>query len=215
MARPKRSIYSPEERAQRKEVKKRKKAIAEEFNTKRPKKSFDKLEERKSNEGRRKRKREESEKKGGYQVLDHGEKAAECKKYVASDCERTARLARSEGKDPHRGGARRAAYKSGRVKECRTTIAPKGGYVACQKKITGDGYRLINKTRIGEDKVKLSRKSKKSKVTKKLVGPKKKKRIVMSMRRMSETKKSTGPKGRKPIVMFRDRFQKAEESKYG
>ena len=201
----------------------KKKAITKEFNQKRPEKSFDKYEERKSNEGWRKRKREDSEKKGGYQVLDHGEKAAACKKYVASDCERTARLARSEGKLPHRGGARRTAYKSGRVEECRKKIAPKGGYVACQKKTTGDGYRLINKTRISEDKVKLSKKRRKKK--KKVgVDPKKREALLAGLEskvtkkladsKKSKTTKPTKPKPRKPILMFRERFKKMEEGKY-
>ena len=259
MARPKRSIYSEEERASRRAAKKKKKAIAKEFEQKRPEKSFEKYDERKRSEGRRKLKREEEGKKGGFQVLDHGEKATACKKYVIKDCNRTADLARREGKDPHRGVARRSAYESGRVKECRDMIAPKGGYVACQKKTTGKGHRLINKTRAGvTPKVKSSKKSRKkktkktvkispakreslisdleSKVAKKVAGPKKRKkielsmrrmsktekptgpkkrkRIELSMRRMSKTKKSTAPKKRKMVKMFQDRFEKMEEGKY-
>jgi hypothetical protein len=132
MARPKRSIYSEEERASRRAAKKRKRSIAKEFGEKRPKKS-------------------------------HGEKKEACKKYVIKDCDRTADLARKEGKYPHRGVARRSAYKSGRVKECRKMLAPDGGYVACQKKTTGKGHRLINKTRVGSTKVKLGGRSRKKK----------------------------------------------------
>ena len=235
MARPKRSIYSEEERASRRVAKKRKRAIAKEFEEGRPEKSFEKYEERKHSEGRRKLKREEEEKKGGFKVLDHGEKAEACKKYVIKDCDRTADLARKEGKDPHRGVARRSAYKSGRVKECRKMLAPDGGYVACQKKSTGKGHRLINKTRVGSaTKVKLSGRSRKkkkavdigparrgslisgleSKVATKLEGPKRRKRIALSMRRMSKTKKPAAPRKRKKVMMFRDRFEKMEEGKY-
>jgi hypothetical protein len=237
MARPKRSIYSEEERASRRAAKKKRKAIAKDFEAKRPEKSFDKYEERKQSDDRRKRKREDEEKKGGFKVLDHGEKAAACKKYVIKDCDRTADLARKEGRDPHRGVARRSAYKSGRVKECREMIAPDGGYVACQKKTTGKGHRLINKTRVGSvTKVKSSGRSRKkkkavdigpvkrdsllsgleSKVTKKLAGPRKRKRIELSMRRMSKTKKPAAPKKRKPALMFRARFENFnEEMKHG
>jgi hypothetical protein len=237
MARTKSSIYSEEERASRRAAKKKKKAIAKEFEQKRPEKSFEKYDERKRSAARRKLKREEEEKKGGFQKLDHGEKATACKKHVIKDCNRTADLARREGKDPHRGAARRAAYESGRVKECRDMIAPKGGYVACQKKTTGEGHRLINKTRAGvTPKVKLSKKSTKkktkktvkispakreslisdleSKVAKKVAGPKKRKKIEFldTMRRTSKTEKPTGPKKRKRIELSMRRMSKTKKS---
>ena len=53
-----------------------------------------------------------------------------------------------------------------------------------------------------------------SKVVTKLEGPKKRKRIAMSMRRMSKTKKPAAPRKRKMVKMFRDRFEKMEEGKY-
>jgi hypothetical protein len=197
MARKKLSIYSTEERAARKEAKKRKKAAASEFETKRPPKEFEKYEERKRSEARKKVKREKA---GEFQSLDHGEKGAACKKYVKADCDRTARLAKGNGKLPHRGEARRSSYKSGTIKKCRDMIAPKGGYVACQKKPDGKGHRLINKTYPGnDDKVTKSRRTKK-KVTKSGVSDAKREALLTSLESKA-SKKAEGPKRKKMITM--------------